>query len=183
MGLFKMVLAFAALNFIDSHQDKKITIILNDNDMSISKNVGRLSKVFNKIRIKRSYKLFKNIVPGFIHRATTNFKNSIRSFIYGPNIFHTYGFKYFGPIDGHNIREITRYLQHAKESNNSTVIHVKTIKGKGYEFAEKDDLGLWHGVGPFDITTGKPIKNDFTKTISWSEGISEIVLRLCEKQS
>jgi len=175
-GAIQNGLAFAALNFIGSHQDKKITIILNDNDMSISKNVGRLSKVFNKIRIKRSYKLFKNIVPGFIHRATTNFKNSIRSFIYGPNIFHTYGFKYFGPIDGHNIREITRYLQHAKESNNSTVIHVKTIKGKGYEFAEKDDLGLWHGVGPFDITTGKPIKNDFTKTISWSEGISEIVL-------
>ena len=129
-GAFQNGLALTALNFLGSHKDKKITIILNDNDMSISKNVGSLSKVFNKIRIRKSYKLAKKFIPTFVHKLTTNLKNSIRSYIYGPNLFHSFGFKYYGPIDGHNIRELINYLNNAKESCDSTIIHVKTIEEK-----------------------------------------------------
>lgn len=180
-GAFQNGLSFSALNFLGSKKDQKITIILNDNDMSISKNVGSLSKVFNKIRIKKPYKFFKKITPNFVHKTTQNLKNSIRSFIYGPNIFHSFGFKYFGPIDGHNIEELTKYLKYAKDSPHSTIIHVKTIKGKGYPYAEEDELGLWHGVSPFDVLTGNshnPSPNGIT---SWSQGISDIVQTFAEE--
>lgn len=174
-GAFQNGLAFSALNFLGSQKDKKITIILNDNDMSISKNVGSLSKVFNKIRIKKPYKFLKLITPNFIHKTTHNLKNSIRSYIYGPNIFHSFGFKYFGPIDGHNIQELTKFLRYAKESPHSTIIHVKTVKGKGYQLAEEDELGLWHGVSPFDVSTGNSINPSPNGIISWSQGISNII--------
>lgn len=179
-GAFQNGLALTALNFLGSHKDKKITIILNDNDMSISKNVGSLSKVFNKIRIRKSYKLAKKFIPTFVHKLTTNLKNSIRSYIYGPNLFHSFGFKYYGPIDGHNIRELINYLNNAKESCDSTIIHVKTIKGKGYRYAEEDNLGLWHGVAPFDIKTGNGYKTNSHQVVSWSEGISSIVLDIAK---
>lgn len=182
-GAFQNGLSFSALNFLGSKMNQKIIIILNDNDMSISKNVGSLSKVFNKIRIRRPYKLLKKITPNFIHKITQNLKNSIRSFIYGPNIFHSFGFKYFGPIDGHNIEELTQYLRYAKDSPHSTIIHVKTIKGKGYPYAEEDELGLWHGVSPFDVSTGNSHNLSPNGITSWSQGISEIVKIFAQKDN
>lgn len=176
-GALQNGLALSALNFLGNDHKNKVIIILNDNDMSISKPVGNLSRVFNKVRMKRSYRVLKRVTPNFVHRWTRNLKNSIRSYIYGPNMFTSFGLKYFGAIDGHNLKELIRTLEFAKQSKDSCIIHVKTIKGKGYPHAESDQLGLWHGVGPFDITSGGSIQPPTNGDVSWSEGIGDLLLQ------
>lgn len=174
-GSLQNGLAFSALNLIGNDPKNKVIIILNDNDMSISKPVGSLSRMFNRVRIKRSYHFLKKITPTFVHKLTRNLKNSVRSYIYGPNIFHSFGLKYFGAIDGHNIKELIRYLHYAKEADSSCIIHIKTQKGKGYPHAEKDHLGLWHGVAPFDITSGGSVYAPTNGSVSWSDAIGDLL--------
>lgn len=141
-------LCFEALNYLGAHPDEKIIIIINDNNMSISKNVGILAKKYNSIRIKNSFKLLRKIVP-------VRIKHALQYYAYKVDLFTSMGFKYFENIDGHNFQELTKYLSFAKNSTKSTILHIKTIKGKGYKYSEEDTLGVWHGVGPFDITTGQ----------------------------
>jgi 1-deoxy-D-xylulose-5-phosphate synthase len=87
-----------------------------------------------------------------------------------------FGYRYFGPINGHKIKDLIRYLEHAKKSNSSIIIHVKTQKGKGYKFAEEDSSGIWHGVGSFDCATGQLNSKPKDNEISWSEGIGDLIL-------
>ena len=156
-------LAFEALNYLGAQKDKKAIIILNDNQMSVSKSVGSLALSFNKIRVRGNFKLLRKITPKGI-------KKMLKSFAYRQNIFEYLGFRYFEGIDGHNIKELIRYLNYAKESSKSIVLHVKTIKGKGYKFAEEDARGYWHHVEPFDIITGLPINE--SKHQSFGEAIA-----------
>ena len=139
-------LAFEALNYLGAKKDQKAIIILNDNQMSVSKSVGSLALSFNKIRVRGNFKLLRKITPKGI-------KKMLKSFAYRQNIFEYLGYRYFEGIDGHNIKELIKYLSFAKKSNKSVVLHVKTIKGKGYKFAEEDRSGYWHHVEPFDIST------------------------------
>lgn len=176
-GSIENGLSFEALNYLSNLSGVKPIIILNDNEMCISKNVGFLAKKCNKIRIKRSYNVIGKLTPSFLSRFFGRIKSSLRELIYGNNIFSSLGYKYFGPIDGHNIKDLIMYLNYAKKSQNPVLIHVKTIKGKGYKYAETDVNGVWHGVNSFEIESGKSIKNNDANMVSWSLGISDIVTK------
>lgn len=94
-------------------------------------------------------------------------------------LFEEFNLKYYGPINGHDYKEMIKYLEIAKNENTSVILHVITEKGKGYKYAEDDKLGLWHGVGPFNIKTGEFIKK--SDKISWSKVISKTLIRLTKK--
>ena len=87
------------------------------------------TNIFNNIRVKKSYKFFRKVTPKFL-------RNILKTFVYGKlPVFSQLGYRYIGPIDGHNIKELIKYFQYAKEQNKSIIVHIKTIKGKGYEFS------------------------------------------------
>jgi len=175
-GSIQNGLSLSALNYLGSRKDQKVIIILNDNNMSISKNVGSLAKIFNQIRLKKSYQFVKRITPNFVDNMLKNAKGAFKSFVYGNNLMAAVGFRYFGPINGHSIKCLIKYFEHAKKSDQSIIIHAKTIKGKGYKFSEEDQVGIWHGIGPFDIETGKQHKKTPEGKISWSNGFGELIL-------
>lgn len=158
-------LSFEALNYLGGLKNQKSIIILNDNKMSISKNVGRLSKSFRKLRIKKSYISFKKVIPQGLRRM-------FRALAYGDNVFSAFGFKYYGPIDGHDFKQLFKYLEQAKKSKESIVIHVRTIKGKGYKQAEQDQIGMWHSVAPFNLETGNALQEE---KLSWSKAIANLI--------
>lgn len=181
-GSIQNGLAFEGLNYL-GHKPCKGIVIINDNDMSISKNVGRLSKSFSKIRIRKSYNALKKITPNFIQRLLKSFKNALRSIVYGGNVFANLGYRYYGPINGHDLRELIKYFQFAKRTKSSVILHVKTIKGKGYQFSEGDSNGNWHGIGPFDIATGKPLSKAKEGYVNWGKGICEILVDFANEYS
>lgn len=166
---FENGLSFSGLNLLSSQPHQKGIIILNDNEMSISKNTGGLANVFNKIRIRKSYKFFRKITPKPI-------RNALKGLVYGnTTLFNQLGYRYIGPIDGHNIKELIKFMKFAKESKESVILHIKTIKGKGYVFSEKDSIGLYHGIGPFNIETGNPL--DFNPNYeTYGEGVCEVLI-------
>ncbi len=180
-------LAYEALNHIGSTKTKLI-IILNDNEMSISKNVGALHNNLDKIRANYKYNHAKdstkkvlNKIPyvgNYLSHKITDFKSSIKKlYLKEGFVFEELGLKYYGPINGHDYKELITYLEIAKEETEPVIIHVISQKGKGYEPAEKDTIGLWHGVGPFNKETGIIIsKNDHL--ITWSEVISNHLIEL-----
>lgn len=169
-GAIQNGLSLSALNFLASRRNEKMIIVLNDNEMSISKNVGGLSDFFNKLRIRKSYSLFRRVTPKFV-------RSTFKMLIYkNDNLFTNLGFKYFGPIDGHDIKSLVKYLDYAKKYDKSIILHVKTIKGKGYLPSELDCIGKWHGVGPFDIKSGEQNNKNLLGYSSWSTEIGKILL-------
>ncbi len=180
-------LAFEGLNNL-GHLPNKVIIVLNDNEMSISRPVGGLGKAFANISIDEGYNRFKNKL-GFLKnkKATKKIyaflrkvKDWIKSKLVPSTIFDTLGLRFIGPIDGHNIKAMERAFNKAKRSSKSVVIGICTTKGKGYPFAEKDKTGYWHGVSPFNVETGKPL-NTREGEISWSHLLSDITLEEMEK--
>ena len=182
-GSFQNGLALSGLNFLSSlPKNQKAIIIINDNDMSISKNVGGLANSFNRMRVNRSYNAFKNRVPEGIKFVLHPFKKSIWRMVYKNNsMFNELGFKYIGPIDGHNIKELVKYLEFAKKHPKTVVLHVKTIKGKGYKPAEDDKIGLYHGLGAFDLETGKLLKQNPENVESFSAVVAKSLNNILEK--
>ena len=151
-----------------------LIVILNDNDMSISKNVGSLADYLSKIRSRQGYFKFKDILSQItrgtpvigksFYKLFQKIKRALKSVFYQGNIFENMGFVYFGPIDGHNQRTLERVLTRAKEQKKPCLIHVKTVKGKGYTFAEEQPSD-YHGLGSFDVETGErsvPRSDDFS---------------------
>ncbi|HEY8364622.1 MAG TPA: 1-deoxy-D-xylulose-5-phosphate synthase [Haloplasmataceae bacterium] len=179
-------MAFEALNHI-GQTNKKIIIILNDNEMSISENVGAITKMLNRMRLSRKYHKMKKVYINIINkeRHIYNFakriRDSIKSFFLKNNIFEEMGFEYYGPIDGHNLPTLIHSLTNVKMIEKPVLIHVITKKGKGYQYAENDKEGNWHGVGPFDVTTGKPLKELAIDTDSWSSIINKALIRLAKQ--
>ena len=182
-------LAYEALNHIGS-TDTKLIIILNDNEMSISKNVGALHNNLDKIRSNYKYNKAKNNTKDIINKiplignklnlAITNIKSSIKKlYLKEGFLFEELGLKYYGPINGHDYKELLLYLEMAKKENEPVLIHVITEKGKGYIPSENDTLGSWHGVGPFDIETGNFIKKE-DGLVTWSEVISNHLINLTQ---
>lgn len=182
-GSFQNGLALSGLNFLSSlPKNQKAIIIINDNDMSISKNVGGLANSFNRMRVNRSYNAFKNRVPEGIKFILHPFKKSIWRMVYKNNsMFNELGFKYIGPIDGHNIKELVKYLEFAKKHPKTVVLHVKTIKGKGYKPAEEDKIGFYHGLGSFDLETGKLLKQNPKDVESFSAVVSKSLNNILDK--
>jgi len=170
-------MAFEALNFLGGKVDHQPIIILNDNEMSISENIGFLANILNDIRSKNTYRKIKSntkkVLPKFLRRFSSKVERGVKGFLTSNTIFNDLGFSYYGPINGHDMKELLKYLNIAKKSNRACVIHVLTEKGKGYKPSEKDVIGSWHGVGPFDIETGLQLTEKKPNIHSWSEIIAE----------
>ena len=168
-------LALEALNNL-SQSNHKVIIVLNDNDMSISQPVGGMSKMFRNFSSSAFYiksKNFSRKVFGvtrfgrWIWVKFTKIKNWFKRKVINMTMFDNLGFDYIGPIDGHYIRHIDKALKKAKKSQKSVVLHLKTIKGKGYEYAEEDKDGDWHGVSKFNVETGEIAAPN--GMVTWSE--------------
>ncbi|MFQ8661883.1 MAG: 1-deoxy-D-xylulose-5-phosphate synthase [Clostridia bacterium] len=167
-------MALEALNDV-GYSKTKMTIILNDNEMSISKNIGGLNMLLSKLRTKKTYtksnvsmKKIINKVP-IIGKPTVKviqrLKRSIKQLIIPKMFFEDIGFTYLGPVDGHNIQELENILRLSKQIDNPVIIHVLTKKGKGYSIAEENP-DKFHATAPFNIETGKvgkEKKKDYSK--------------------
>ena len=180
-------MAYEALNNA-AQMKKNFIIVLNDNEMSISKNVGGMSKYLSNVRTKESYaKLKLNVVKGlssipFIGKGLSNglytVKNLIKQLFVPGMLFEDMGITYLGPVDGHNVKEMIRVFKEAKRVRHAVLVHVLTKKGKGYEPAEKNPA-RFHGVEPFDIATGKPLKEK--KYPSYTDIFSDKICSLAQK--
>lgn len=162
-GSFTGGLVYEALN--NSGRSKtNLIVILNDNEMSISPNVGSLAKHLAKIRSKHRYVSMKARIEKVLERIPLvgsrmanrlfKIKTSVKNAIYGSNFFETLGYRYMGPVDGHNIEVLTEALTTAKMVHSPVLLHVNTVKGKGYDFAEKNP-SQFHGIANFDVDTGE----------------------------
>lgn len=159
-------LAYEALNNM-ARLKSSMVVVLNDNEMSISENVGGMSHYLNKIRSAQAYNDFKAGVADTILRipiaghdialSVKRSKDSIKHLLVPGMFFEDMGITYIGPIDGHNIQQMVESLVSAIELQRPVVVHVKTIKGKGYSYAEKHPC-YFHGIAPFDLKTGKVIE-------------------------
>lgn len=167
-------LAFEALNNL-AQSNHKVIVVLNDNGMSISQPVGGLSKAFRRMSGSSFYIKSKNAFRKFFFFTRfgrwmwvkfTKIKNWFKRKVIGFNIFDTIGLDYIGPVDGHYIRHVEKAVNRAKKSFKSVVVHIKTIKGRGYQYAEEDVEGSWHGVSKFDVTTGEISTKE--AVVSWS---------------
>ena len=179
-------MALEALNHVGSSKTNMI-VILNDNEMSISKNVGGINKLLTRLRAKKKYtisnqkgrKIIEKIplIGNFIVKAVTKLKKSIKQLILPKMYFEEIGFKYLGPVDGHNIEDLEYILSSAKELEEPVLIHVLTKKGKGYKPAEENP-DRFHGTGPFNIETGEATKK---KSKDYSKAFGEKLTELAEK--
>ncbi|KXL53056.1 1-deoxy-D-xylulose-5-phosphate synthase [Anaerotignum neopropionicum] len=180
-------LAYEALNNAGREKTNFI-VILNDNQMSIDHNVGAISKHLNSLRtsnryrtLKDNFKQFRDQVP-LLGKATYLVLEKVRDsakllFIEGA-VFEEFGFKYIGPVDGHNLEEMIEIFQNVKDMQEPILIHVKTTKGKGYLPAETNP-GHFHGVGPFDMKTGNGIGKSGGP--SWSAVFGKKMVELGKK--
>ena len=174
-------LAFEALNYIGDNPNKVI-VILNDNDMSISKPSGAIGNLFRGLSTGKNYNRNKEAIDRFFNktgfgrwmlRGASRVKNALKRHLVPKTLFDNFGLNYIGPINGHDFKEIEKALIRAKRSDKSVVIHARTIKGKGYPYAENDKTGYWHGTSPFHIGTGQP-KSTHPGFISWSHFFSDL---------
>ncbi len=175
-------LAFEGTNNLTNGANKVI-IVLNDNDMSITKPVGGLAKMFRKLSQSSLYRRSKHAYQRVMKKTrfgrwilgwTGAIKNWFKRHVMAMNAFDNMGIAYIGPVDGHNIKAMEAAFKKAKSYEKSVVIHIKTIKGKGYKYAENEDDGKWHGVSGFDKATGKITAND--NLVPWSTIYSKAIL-------
>ena len=158
-------MAYEALNNA-ARMKKNFIIILNDNKMSISENVGGMSRYLGGLRTGAGYNDLKKNVADTLERIPVvggrmidkikRTKNSIKQLFIPGMLFENMGITYLGPVDGHNIPALCKVLKEAQKLDHAVLVHVLTKKGKGYEPAEKNPAHF-HGVSPFDIKTGKPL--------------------------
>jgi 1-deoxy-D-xylulose-5-phosphate synthase len=159
-------IAYEGLNQA-GHLNKDLVVILNDNEMSISENVGALSNFLSRTitngfvqKMKKDMEVFLGGLDGFgrsVLQVAKRAEESLKGFFTPGMLFEAFGFEYVGPIDGHNIEQLLETLENVKRFDDAVLIHVLTKKGKGYLPAEENPA-LFHGVGPFDIDTGKVLK-------------------------
>lgn len=165
-------LAYEALNNA-GRQNSNLIVVLNDNKMSISKNVGAMARHLAVIRSRPNYYRFKSGVERFLLRipgvgnglrnALLRLKRKVKNVIYNSTIFEDMGFAYLGPIDGHDLDALDNCLRTAMEMRRPVLVHALTVKGKGYRFAELDP-GQYHGISSMDVETGEcpPAKDSFS---------------------
>jgi len=168
---------------------KKLIVVLNDNEMSISKNVGALSSYLTELRTDPKYSRVKSDVETFLKglpsigtsvaRTVERLKNSFKYFFVPGMLFEDFGFKYLGPVDGHDLPALIETFEKAKTLNEPVFIHVLTTKGKGYKPAEQRP-NAFHGTGPFDIPTGKK-KSNPDAPASYTKVFSDALVDLAEK--
>jgi 1-deoxy-D-xylulose-5-phosphate synthase len=179
-------MAYEALNNA-ARMEKNFIIILNDNNMSISENVGGMSSYLSSIRTGEGYLDLKKHVTNILSRVPvvgdsiiekiSRTKNGIKQLLIPGMLFENMGITYLGPVDGHNTKALARALREAKKPNHTVLVHVITQKGKGYSHAEKNP-SRYHGVDPFDIVTGQSIKEK--KNPSYTDVFSKTICRLAK---
>jgi 1-deoxy-D-xylulose-5-phosphate synthase len=162
-GAMSAGMAFEGLNWAGDRR-KNLIIILNDNEMCISQNVGALSSYLNRImtgqtvnRIKAEVKTFLRSVPGIgeqMLKFSRQVEESLKTFFVPGAIFEELGYTYVGPLEGHHLDHLIRNLKNIRTLEGPVLVHVVTQKGKGYKFAE-DDPSRFHGIAPFDVDTGE----------------------------
>lgn len=180
-------MAYEALNNA-ARIKKNFIIILNDNNMSISENVGGMSRYLNGIRTGDGYLDLKKYVTNVLSRIPvigdelidkiSRTKNGIKQLLIPGMLFENMGITYLGPVDGHDVKALSRALKEAKKLDHAVLVHVITKKGKGYEPAEKNPA-RFHGVEPFDVVTGESKKEK--KYPSYTDVFSRTICQLAEK--
>lgn len=177
-------MAYEALNNAGSKRSNFI-VVLNDNKMSISRNVGALASSLTKMRNKPKYHRFKFAFERFLlkipfvgnklHNFVFKIKESVKAIVYKRNIFSAMGFNYLGPVDGHNVAEMESLFKIAESYTRPSLIHVITTKGKGYSYAELSPKN-YHGVSSFDIDAGANISS----TVNFSSVAGETLCTLAK---
>ncbi|WP_257936238.1 1-deoxyxylulose-5-phosphate synthase [Campylobacter lari] len=183
-GALSAGMAYEALNELGD-REYPCVIILNDNEMSISRPIGAISKYLSQAMATQFYQKFKkrieNLLEYFPQGASymaKRFEEGLRLITPGL-LFEELGLEYIGPIDGHNLNEVINALNQAKAMNKPCVVHAQTIKGKGYALAEGKNA-KWHGVGAFDRSSGESLKANVSKK-SATEIFSNTLLNLAQK--
>lgn len=176
--------SFEALNFCDDEK-RKVIVILNDNEMSISKPTGAISKFLSHLITGVKYNRIKTAAENAGHKLKLTFlrdiyhrwESRIKSLFLGSSFFERFGLRYIGPVDGHNLEALKEAFTVAKEDKRSVIVHVVTKKGYGYKPAEINPT-KWHGVGAFDVAS-KLSKSE--KKEDWSAAFGEILSRMARK--
>ncbi|KGR81622.1 1-deoxy-D-xylulose-5-phosphate synthase [Lysinibacillus odysseyi] len=182
-------MALEALNHI-GHEKTNMIVILNDNEMSIAPNVGALHGVLGRLRTAKEYSKAKEelerlmlkipVLGDKLASTAERVKDSLKYLVVSGVFFEEMGFKYLGPIDGHDFEALEDTLEYAKKVNGPVLVHVITKKGKGYKPAEEDTIGTWHGTGPYKMENGEFVKST-VKGPAWSSLVAESV-RKCMKE-
>ena len=169
-GSFAGGMVYEALNAAGS-SDKRLIVILNDNEMSISQNVGSLAHNLARVRAKPEYYRFKAGTEKFLNKIPIvgksfsnhlfKLKTALKNILYSSSFFEDFGFRYMGPIDGHNIDQLCDVFNAAKMVEIPVLIHINTIKGRGYDLAEKSPEA-YHGVSPLDSFNDDPNTDENT---------------------
>ncbi len=182
-------LAYEGLNQAgDRHKDKNLIVILNDNEMSITKNVGALSSFLSRT-LSATYlqdwrKELGELLRGLpkigddVYQFAKRSEESFKAFVTPGMLFEAFNFEYFGPINGHKIKQMVNIMQNIREIQEPVLLHVTTTKGKGYDPAEKNPV-YFHGVGAFEIETGNCLKT--RKTPSYSAVFGDTMVRLAKQ--
>jgi 1-deoxy-D-xylulose-5-phosphate synthase len=175
-------MVYVALNELGERKYPMI-IILNDNEMSIAKPIGALSRMLSSAMASPFYQKFKKHTESFVdnfgegaHYIAKRMEESLKLITPGM-MFEEMGINYIGPVDGHNLTQLVEIFQKAKELNQPVIIHTQTLKGKGYEIAEGKEE-KWHGVGPFELSDGHSLKKSSTK--SATQIFTEALLHLAD---
>lgn len=181
-------MAFEALNFT-GHQKNDVVVILNDNEMSISPNVGALSMYLHRLRLEPAYTTPKDYlahvlkqIPGFgsrLYNVLSRIEGSLKYLLTPGMLFEEFGFKYFGPVNGYDFDTLERALIRARERKGPVLVHVLTSKGQGYQPAQ-EQCHKFHGIGPFEIETGK-VKKAGDNPPSYTEVFGKVLCDLATK--
>ncbi len=191
-GAMTAGLPFEALNHAGV-SNANILIILNDNNMSIDPNVGALKEYLTDITTSHSYNKFRDDIWKLLGKLPTKdfqrLASKIEAGLKGvisktSNLFEALGLRYFGPIDGHNVTKLVETLKHLKDIPGPKLLHIKTVKGKGYDLAEQDQT-LWHSPGTFDKITGKIDKKVITvpEPPKYQDVFGHTIIELAEQNS
>lgn len=187
-GALTAGMAFEALNFT-GHEKNDVVVILNDNEMSISPNVGAMSMYLHRLRLEPAYTTPKDYlahilkqIPGFgsrLYNVLSRIEGSLKYLLTPGMLFEEFGFKYFGPVDGYDFETLERALVRARERKGPVLVHVLTEKGRGYQPA-RERCHKFHGVGPFEIETGNVKKTQKTPP-SYTDVFGEVLCGLAAK--
>jgi 1-deoxy-D-xylulose-5-phosphate synthase len=184
-------MALEAINHAGHLPNTNVMVVLNDNEMSISPNVGAISRYLNKLRLSEPIQFLSgNLEEQFKHLPFfgDSFTPEMERLKEGMKrlavpkvgaVIEELGFKYFGPIDGHNLQELIDTFKQAHKVTGPVFVHVSTVKGKGYELAEKDQVG-YHAQTPFNLATGKPIPSSKPKPPGYAKVFGHTLTKLAE---
>lgn len=185
-------MALEAINHAGHLPNTNLLVVLNDNEMSISPNVGALSRYLNKLRLNPSVQfLSDNLKEQFQHLPIVgdSFSPELGRLKEGMKrlavtkegaMFEELGFTYIGPVDGHNLEELIATFEQAYQISGPVLVHVATLKGKGYELAEKDQVN-YHAQNPFNLTTGKPIPPSKPKPPAYTKVFAHTLVKLAQQ--